>query len=139
MSTDQGRPAEPEPLNDTVPLDLGAPADAQPTIEPNPASTTPAYTTDFVLPPAPAAATTATTPDLTEANQAVAPAVPGRPAPRVGTVVWGLILAVIGVGVIAAAAGARFDVELVSITLLALAGVGLLVGSIATSMRRRRS
>jgi len=138
MSTDQGRPAEPEPLNDTVPLDrgandtlpldLGAPAETQPTAEPNVA-----YTTDFVLPPAAAPA------PAPEVDQAVAPPAPARPAPRVGTVVWGLVLAVIGVGVIAAAAGARFDVELVSITLLALAGVGLLVGSIATSMRRRRS
>ena len=149
MSTDQGRPAEPEPLNDTVPLDLGAgdtvpldlgdQANAQPTIEPNPG-----YPTDFILPPAPAAAAetmpaTTTEPEVTAVDQTVAPAAPGRPSPRVGTVVWGLILAVIGVGVIAAAAGARFDVELVSITLLALAGVGLLVGSIATSTRRRRS
>ena len=156
MSTDQGRPAEPEPVNDTVPLDLGAgdtapldlgagdtapldlgagdtaPLDlgdqayAQPTTEPEAP-----FTTDFVLPPAPAAETAPATTTV--------PEVTGRPAPRVGTVVWGLILAVIGVGVIAAAAGARFDVELVSITLLALAGVGLLVGSIATSMRRRRS
>jgi hypothetical protein len=56
---------------------------------------------------------------------------------RVGTVVWGLIIALIGVGFIAVAAGARFDVELVLIGLLALAGVALVAGSMAVSMRRR--
>ena len=68
------------------------------------------------------------------------PAVPAggrRPVARVGTVVWGLVLTVIGAGVIAAAAGVQFDVELVAITLLALAGVALLAGSIVTSIRRR--
>ncbi|MGV8965723.1 MAG: hypothetical protein ACOH2F_05545 [Cellulomonas sp.] len=156
MSTDQGRPEQPEPdqsanpdltgttdqtedIQDTIPIELGqAPLDAQPTLEltglgsPKPYRTD-VPTTEFVLPepvtpePAPAA----TTPS--------APVKPARPGPRVGTVVWGLILAVIGTGVIAAAAGAQFDVELVSIALLALAGVGLVVGSIATSVRRRHT
>ena len=153
MSTDQGRPEQPEPdqsdnVQDTIPLDLGqAPLDSQPTLELTALGTPHAYrtadpTTEFVL-PAPAPSTPAQSapaqPEALPPAPAPAPAQPARPGPRVGTVVWGLILAVIGVGVIAAAAGARFDVELVSIALLALAGVGLVVGSVATSVRRRRS
>ncbi len=61
-----------------------------------------------------------------------------RPSLRVGTVVWGLVVALIGAGVIAVAAGARFDVELALIGLLALAGLGLVGGSVAAGMRRRR-
>ena len=149
MSTDQGRPEQPEPdqsdnVQDTIPLDLGqAPLDSQPTLELTALGTPQAYrtadpTTEFVL-PAPAPSTPAQSAPAQPEPVQPAPAKPARPGPRVGTVVWGLILAVIGVGVIAAAAGARFDVELVSIALLALAGVGLVVGSVATSVRRRRS
>lgn len=65
-----------------------------------------------------------------------------RPTPargvRVGTVVWGLVLAAIGVGLIAFASGVSFDVELAVILLVAAAGVALLVGSLATATRRRR-
>ena len=149
MSTDQGRPEQPEPdqsdnVQDTIPLDLGqAPLDSQPTLELTGLGTPEAYrtadpTTKFVL-PAPAPSTPAQSAPAQPEALPPAPAQPARPGPRVGTVVWGLILAVVGVGVIAAAAGARFDVELVSIALLALAGVGLVVGSVATSVRRRRS
>ena len=149
MSTDQGRPEQPEPdqsddVQDTIPLDLGqAPLDSQPTLELTGLGTPEAYrtadpTTKFVL-PAPAPSTPAQSAPAQPEPVQPAPAKPARPGPRVGTVVWGLILAVVGVGVIAAAAGARFDVELVSIALLALAGVGLVVGSVATSVRRRRS
>jgi len=62
---------------------------------------------------------------------------PARPTLRVGTVVWGLVLAVIGAGIIAVAAGAQFDLQLAFIGLLALGGIGLLAGSIATSARHR--
>ena len=60
-----------------------------------------------------------------------------RPTLRVGTVVWGLVLAALGVGLLAIAAGAVFDVELAVITLVAVAGVALLVGSVVTGRRRR--
>ncbi|WP_250445174.1 hypothetical protein [Actinotalea sp. C106] len=62
---------------------------------------------------------------------------PDRPTLRVGTVVWGLVLAAIGVGLLAIAAGAVFDVELAVISLVAVAGVGLLVGSVVDGRRRR--
>ncbi|GAB3160440.1 hypothetical protein GCM10027059_08480 [Myceligenerans halotolerans] len=69
------------------------------------------------------------------------PNVPPRPAPpqgpRVGTVVWGLVVLAIGLGVLAASAGARIDVSLAAILLLGGAGVALVAGSIVSSFRRR--
>ena len=56
---------------------------------------------------------------------------------RVGTVVWGLVLTAIGVGLLALASGVVFDVELALIILVACAGVALLVGSLVTEARRR--
>jgi len=61
-----------------------------------------------------------------------------RPSLRVGTVVWGLVLAAIGVGVIAWAGGASIDLQLATIVLLAAAGVALLVGSLVSGDRRSR-
>jgi hypothetical protein len=96
-----------------------------------------------VVPPTTPVEAPALGPGTAARTEAVAdPAVPvggRRPAARVGTIVWGLVLTVIGAGVIAAASGVQFDVELVAITLLALAGVALLAGSVATSIRRRPS
>lgn len=69
------------------------------------------------------------------------PNLPPRPAPpqgpRVGTVVWGLVVLAIGLGVLAASAGARIDVSLAAILLLGGAGVALVAGSIVSSFRRR--
>jgi hypothetical protein len=60
-----------------------------------------------------------------------------RPRLRVGTAVWGLVIAAIGVGVVALASGAVFDLQLALITLLAAAGVAMLGGSIAAVARHR--
>lgn len=56
---------------------------------------------------------------------------------RVGTVVWGLVVAAVGVGLMAFASGLVFDVELALIVLVAAAGVALLVGTLLSSRRRR--
>lgn len=69
--------------------------------------------------------------DIPEASEAT-----GRRGPRVGTVVWGLVIAAVGVGVLALAAGLVFDVELALITLVAAAGAALLIGSLITGIRR---
>jgi|GEM_PF-1040468 len=72
------------------------------------------------------------------------PPPPAPPAPeprkglRVGTVVWGLIVAVVGVGLLSIAWGAHLDAELALIVLLGAAGVALLVGSLI-GMRRSRN
>lgn len=72
------------------------------------------------------------------AGQPSAPLAPPRRGMRVGTIVWGLVLAAIGAGVLAWAVGVAFDVELAFIVLVAAAGVLLLAGSVATTLRRRR-
>ena len=61
-----------------------------------------------------------------------------RPTLRVGTVVWGLVIAAIGVGLLSVAWGAHLDTQLALIVLLGAAGVALLVGSLV-GMRRSRS
>ena len=62
-----------------------------------------------------------------------------RPAVRVGTVVWGLIVALVGVGVLLVAAGYTIDVQLAAIVLLIAAGVGLILGPLVQSLRRHRT
>lgn len=84
-------------------------------------------------PPVPAAPS----PDPVRADDG-APATAPRPRLRVGTVVWGLVLAAIGVGLLAWAAGLSIDVQLALIVLLAGAGGLLLVGSIVSAVRTSR-
>ncbi|WP_456787428.1 hypothetical protein [Cellulomonas sp. P5_C5] len=63
---------------------------------------------------------------------------PPRRRLRVGTVVWGLVIAAIGVGLLAWAAGVAIDFQLAMIVLLAVAGTALLVGSIVSGARAAR-
>ncbi|MBU4213462.1 MAG: hypothetical protein KJ792_02250 [Actinobacteria bacterium] len=58
--------------------------------------------------------------------------------PRVATVVWGLVVTALGVGVIALATGSTIDFGLAAIVLLAGAGVALLIGSLTAGLRRGR-
>jgi hypothetical protein len=68
-----------------------------------------------------------------------APEPPPRPrGPRVATIVWGFVIVAFGAVVLAAAMGARVDMGLAAILVLALAGVTLVVGSIVSGARRRR-
>ncbi|MCK0118086.1 hypothetical protein MWU57_13685 [Isoptericola sp. S6320L] len=61
-----------------------------------------------------------------------------RSGPRTTTIVWGLVVVAIGVGLLARSAGATIDVELAAILLLGAAGLLLVVGSVAGGVRRRR-
>jgi hypothetical protein len=98
------------------------------------------------LPAADAAAPASTTAPAASAGPAstagpAAPpstAGPAGPRLRVGTVVWGLVLAVLGVAVLAWAAGADVDGQLALIVLLGGAGVALLVGSLISGLRASR-
>lgn len=139
MSTADEHPTQPLPTDPTAPqedpvttpLDTG-PSAAQPD---DTGSTDSTFTTDT-------AARTAG--DHPGTPSGPAPVQPAAPAPRerrgirVGTMVWGLVLAALGVGVVAWAIGLTFDTELAFIVLVAAAGVLLLVGSLATTLRRRR-
>ena len=60
-----------------------------------------------------------------------------RPRLRVSTAVWGLVIAAIGVGILALVAGAVFDLQLALIAVLAVAGAAMLGGSIAAAARHR--
>lgn len=75
------------------------------------------------------------TSDRTADGVSASPAPPR--GPRVGTAVWGLVVAAVGVGLLALGLGAEFDVELAVIALVAAAGVALLIGSVAAGARRR--
>ena len=58
---------------------------------------------------------------------------------RPSTIVWGLFVMAIGVGVILVAAGNTFDLGLAAIWLLGATGVILVVASILSGARRRRN
>ncbi|MBO0899753.1 hypothetical protein J1G43_07220 [Cellulomonas sp. zg-ZUI22] len=62
-----------------------------------------------------------------------------RPPVRVGGVVWGLIVVLVGAGVLLVAAGYTIDVQLAVIVLLIAAGVGLIVGPVIQGLRRGRT
>ena len=52
------------------------------------------------------------------------PAVNG---PRIGTIIWGGLLVLLGIGVIGIGAGLQIDLQVALIVLLALPGAGLLI------------
>ena len=61
---------------------------------------------------------------------------PRRRGARMGTVVWGILLAAIGAGIVARGLGVRFDVELALIVVLCVMGGALLVGSVVAGIRK---
>ena len=54
---------------------------------------------------------------------------------RVGTIVWGLMVALIGTAIVAWGQGLRFDVQLAAIGVLAAAGALLVVSAVVRSRR----
>lgn len=66
---------------------------------------------------------------------------PQQPAapkgPRMRSIAWGLVLALLGVVVIAVGLGVRLDLELVFIGILAVAGLTLLIGSLVSGSRKQ--
>ena len=63
---------------------------------------------------------------------------PVSTAVRTSTIVWGAILVVAAIVVLATAAGMTLDLELVGIFVLGGAGLAILVGTVATQARRQR-
>jgi len=132
MSADD-RPTDPDPMDSTESIDLEAgDTDTRPMNHSEDTMTTP--TTAGAPPTVPA--TPAETTAITTHDPGPAPVAPRRGV-RVGTIVWGLVIAAIGVGILAYALDVTFDAQLASIIVIFAAGVLLLVGSIATSRRRR--
>lgn len=129
----------------TEPTTTELPAD-QPTTE-LPRTEPPADQPTTELPPvqpartptaAPAADAYAATSGHIRVTAPAAPQPTPRATPRVGTVVWGLVVVTVGVVKMSIAWGAHLDTELTFIVLLGAAGVALLVGSLA-GMRRSRN
>lgn len=126
--------------NDTTPL----PASGRPDEQHQ--STPPAAPTDPGAPatPAPPAQAPATQAPATQPYPTQAPAPAAAPAAaegrnpariRVGTVVWGLVLALIGLGVAAVGVGAVLDIQAALIVLLIVAGTALLLGAVLAARR----
>lgn len=84
----------------------------------------------FSAAPAPAA------PEPAPAPAPAEPLSPRRRGARMGTVVWGILLAAIGAGIVARGLGVRFDVELALIVVLCVMGGALLVGSVVAGIRK---
>ncbi|MCL2090766.1 MAG: LMBR1 domain-containing protein [Micrococcales bacterium] len=77
--------------------------------------------------------------DTTKTTTAPAVTTPNPPARsvRTGTVIWGLVLTICGVGMVAAATGRHFDLGLAVIVVVGAAGLALLIGSLVSAGRRR--
>jgi len=61
---------------------------------------------------------------------------PVTAGPRVGTIVWGLVLLIMGVFVMSVAFFGDFlDAQLALIAILSIAGIGMLVGAVAQLRR----
>jgi hypothetical protein len=146
--TDDGHRAEDEPAvarSDDAPRPSGAevpvdpyPAPATPPTAQQPVAPQPTAASWSAGPTGPAAPTwTAAPPPPVQPAQPAPEPAPVSREPRTGTVVWGLVVAVCGIGILAMAAGARIDVQLAFIILLAGAGAALLLGSVISAARRR--
>ena len=74
--------------------------------------------------------------DVPADEPAVTPERAPRRAVRIGTIVWGLIVAAVGAGVLTVVAGYRVDVQLAAIVLLILGGLGIILGPLVQGVRR---
>ncbi|NDO88843.1 hypothetical protein [Cellulosimicrobium composti] len=143
------RPTEPLPTagrdDDTTVLDVPDPAPAHApgpaAAAQNPGPTAPAGQPGPTGPTGPAGPAGPAGPTATAGQPGpTGPVSPlaARRGPRVATIVWGFVIVAFGAVVLAGALGARVDLGLASIVVLAAAGVTLVVGSIVSGARRRR-
>ena len=133
MSADD-RPTDPMDSTESIDLEAGD-TDTRPMNHLEDTMTAP---TTAGAPPTVPATPAETTTAIHDPGPGPGPApVAPRHGMRVGTIVWGLVIAAIGVGILAYALDVTFDAQLASIIVIFAAGVLLLVGSIATSRRRR--
>lgn len=143
MSTDRGTP------DDDATQPLTTRASDHPSDDARPDNTTQKLTLEDLM-DTDRADTTSATSSPTDAGTPVSGTTPSsgtlfppvaevapRRGVRVGTVVWGLVIAAVGVGLLAYASGVVFDVQLALIILIAAAGLALLAGSLMSGMRRR--
>lgn len=133
-------PGAPDDPDRTEQLPAGAPQETRAAPQDESMRTEPLLTQPVATVAAPAA-----TEQVTPAPAAPAPVTPApvtpvtepRRGPRVGAVVWGLVVVVLGIGILVSIAGFRIDTGLAAILVLGAAGLALVVGSLVTSLRRR--
>lgn len=128
-------PGAPDDPDRTEQLPAGAPQETSAAPQDEPTRPEPLLTQPVATVAAPAA-----TEPVTPAPAATAPVTPvtePRRGPRVGAVVWGLVVVVLGIGILVSIAGFRIDTGLAAILVLGAAGLALVVGSLVTSLRRR--
>lgn len=89
------------------------------------------------LPTQPEPPTSTETTGATAATGATGATERSRRPHRPSTIIWGLVVAVVGAGILARALGAEFDNDLALIVLLGAAGIALVGTSIASAVRRR--
>jgi fatty acid desaturase len=70
---------------------------------------------------------------------AISPMPPVKTGPRLGLVIWGLVLAIAGIWTIAASSGLRVDGQLAFIIALAAAGAALVVAAIVAAVKRPKT
>lgn len=63
---------------------------------------------------------------------------PRKAGVRVSTVVWGLVVFLVGLCLMAVAFGARIDAQLVFVAILVIAGLGLIAGAVLAAIKSRR-
>ncbi len=57
--------------------------------------------------------------------------------PRMVTIIWGALVLIAGIGILAWSAGQRFDLALVGSAVLGLAGLALILNAIVGAFRSR--
>lgn len=84
----------------------------------------------------PATSATTTTPFPEPQGYANPGSPQGPPMVRTGTMVWGLIAVLVGLGAITVATGQQVDLGIALISLFIIAGLGLLTGSAVSALQR---
>ncbi|GLY56397.1 MULTISPECIES: hypothetical protein [Cellulosimicrobium] len=133
--TDVGATTPLPAMPSTDPLSVDGPSVDTPPVGAPPAGTPPVGAPSVGAPRYGAAPTTS---GADPSSTGGAPGALPRRGPRVATIVWGFVIVAFAVVVLAAALGARVDLGLATIVVLAAAGVTLVVGSIVSGARRRR-
>ncbi|UFU05663.1 hypothetical protein [Ruania halotolerans] len=94
--------------------------------------------TETAMSTSPSSVTSSTSPAQTVSyGGASDPSAQTRRGPRMRSVVWGLVLILLGAVVIAVGLGARLDPTAVTIGILAIAGATLLVGALISAAKGR--
>ncbi|MCL2787306.1 MAG: hypothetical protein FWD59_02245 [Micrococcales bacterium] len=132
------------PLPSSEPAaDTAAPEPAAENAAPEPAADTAApEPTPFMSAPTPVAPAVTFAPPVAPPEAPPTAAPPGygptfKKGPRIGIILWGVIVTLIGVSTMAMSTGWRVDATILLVCLLLAAGATILVGSVLGALRSR--